>query len=232
MNDAVALQIVNKIFMQVFNTNNHYTLEEILNKFAFDIKLPQQVNDSTTNEITWADSINNGRFITNNNMEKRETTIGWMLEKKDVKNLQEIIDIWSTINLTTTERVYDSINVSKSDTIYRSENVYRSTDCLDSKNIIYCDSCSYSEYLLASQRSNTCNFCIRTDDSKNCSNSYSVICSNKISNSIFIQDCFDLYECMFCAHISNKRYCIANMQFESYEYYEIKKSIINWILSS
>ena len=232
MNDAVALQIVNKIFMQDFNTHNHYTLEEILNKFAFDIKLPQQVNDSTTNEITWADSINNGRFITNNNMEKRETTTGWMLEKKDVKNLQEIIDIWSTINLTTTERVYDSINVSKSDTIYRSENVYRSTDCLASKNIIYCDSCSYSEYLLASQRSNTCNFCIRTDDSKNCSNSYSVICSNKISNSIFIQDCFDLYECMFCAHISNKRYCIANMQFESYEYYEIKKSIINWILSS
>ena len=130
------------------------------------------------------------------------------------------------------ERVYDSINVSKSDTIYRCENVYRCTDCSDSKNIIYCDSCGESEFLIASQRSGNCNFCIRCDDSKNCSNSYNVICSNKVNNSLFIQDCFDLYECMFCSHIASKRYCIANMQFEEQEYFAIKKVIIDWILNS
>ena len=180
MNDTKALEIVNKIFIGVFDRKNIYSMDTLLEKYAFDIKLPKQVNDSTTNEVTWA----------------------------------------------------DSINVAKSDTIYRCENVYRSTDCSDSKNIIYCDSCDNGEFLLASQRSGTCNYCIRCDDSKDCSNSYNVICSNKVSNSLFIQDCFDLYECMFCSHIASKRFCIANMQFEEQEYYEIKKLIIEWILNS
>lgn len=232
MDDTKALDIVNKIFRNIFDDDNNYTLDVLLEKFAFDVKLPKQVNDSITNEITWADAINSGRFITNKNMEKRDETQGWMLPKKEINNLQELIDIWKTINLTTTERVYDSINVTKSDTIYRCENVYRSTDCRDSKNMIFCDSCGNCEFLLASQRSSVCNFCIRTDDSTNCSNSYNVICSNKISNSLFIQDCFDLYECMFCSHIASKRFCIANMQFDEDEYYEIKKAIVRWILSS
>ena len=231
MNDTKALEIVNKIFIGVFDRKNIYSMDTLLEKYAFDIKLPKQVNDSTTNEVTWADSINSGRFITNENMEKKDTETGWMLPKKEINNLQELIDIWNSINLTTTERVYDSINVAKSDTIYRCENVYRSTDCSDSKNIIYCDSCDNGEFLLASQRSGTCNYCIRCDDSKDCSNSYNVICSNKVSNSLFIQDCYDLYECMFCSHIASKKYCIANMQFEETEYYEIKKMIIEWILS-
>ncbi len=230
MDDKKALEIVNKIFLNIFDKENNYSLEELLEKFAFDVKLPKQVHDSTTNEITWADSINSNKFITNKNMEERDKTKGWMLERKEIHSLQELINIWNTINLTTTERVYDSINVAKSDTIYRCENIYRSTDCKNSKNIIYCDSCGNSEFLLASQRSGNCNFCIRTDDSRDCSNSYNVICSNKISNSLFIQDCFNLYECIFCSHITSKRFCIANMQFDKQEYYEIKKLIIEWIL--
>lgn len=232
MNDSIALTITNKIFYNVFGENNPYTLDEILEKFAFDIKLPKQVNDSTTNEITWADSISSGKFITLENMEKRDIDVGWMLPKKEIHNLQEVIDIWNTVNLTTTERVYDSINVIKSDTIYSCENVYRSTDCNKSKNIIYCDSCVDSEFLLASSRSVSSLFSIKVDDSKNCSNSYHVMCSNKISNSLFIQDCFNLHECMFCSHIANKRFCIANMQFDSEEYYAIKTAIIGWILNS
>ena len=232
MNDKLALEIINKIFSSVFDKNNSFSLEELLEKYAFDIKLPKQVNDSITNEITWADSINSGKFITNKNMEIKDNKDGWMLPKREINNLQELIDIWNSINLTTTERVYDSLNVCKSDTIYRSENVYRCTDCSESKNIIYCDSCMNCNYTLASSRSSNCDFCIRTDDSKDCSNSYNVICSNKVNNSLFIQDCFDLYECMFCSHISTKKYCIANMQFEEEEYYEIKKTIIEWILNS
>ena len=231
MNDKLALEIINKIFNSIFDKNNSFSLEELLEKYAFDIKLPKQVNDSVTNEITWADSINSGKFITNKNMEIKDNKDGWMLPKREINNLQELIDIWNSINLTTTERVYDSINVCKSDTIYRSENVYRCTDCSESKNIIYCDSCMNCNYTLASSRSSNCDFCIRTDDSKDCSNSYNVICSNKVSNSLFIQDCYDLYECMFCSHIASKKYCIANMQFEEQEYYEIKQMIIEWILS-
>lgn len=232
MNEIKTLEIVNKIFKSIFDKENPYSLDEILEKFAFDIKLPKEVRDSTTNEITWADSINSGRFITNKNMEQKDAKEGWMLPKKSFSSLQELIAIWNQINLTTTERIYDSINVCQSDTVYRSENIYRCSNCSDSKNLIYCDSCGNSEYLLASQRSGTCSFSIRCDDSKNCSNCYNVICSNKISNSLFVQDCFNLHECMFCSHIASKRYCIANMKFTEDEYYEIKKAIIEWILNS
>ncbi len=231
MSDDKALEIINKIFKVVFNQQNNKTLKEILEKFAFDIKLPKEVRDSVTGEITWADSINSGKFITLGNMQRKDEKDGWMLEKREVNNLEDIVRIWNSINLTTTERVYDSENVSKSDTIYRCENIYRSTDCRDSKNLIFCDSCGSSEFLLASQRSGSSSFCIRTDDSKDCSNSYNVVCSNKIINSYFIQDCFDLYECMFCSHIASKKYCIANMQFEKEEYLIIKKTIINWVLN-
>lgn len=232
MNEVKARDLVNKIFNNVFLVNCNFSLEEILEKFAFDLKLPKKVYDSTTNEETWADSINSGRYITLTNMEKRDAKEGWMLEKKEISGLDELIEIWNSINLTTTERVYDSINVSLSDTIYRCENVYHSTDCSDSKNLIYCDSCGNSEFMLASQRTGSSNYCIRCDDSVNCSNSYNVICSNKVINSFFIQDCFDLYECMFCSHIASKKYCIANMQFEKEEYFYLKKIIVEWIINS
>lgn len=232
MKEQEIYKIVNTIFKNIFNQENPYTLKELLEKYAFDIKLPKEVRDSTTNEITWADSINPTHFITLKNMEEKDIKEGWMLPRQNISSLEDIIKAWNQINYTTTERVYDSEQVSESDTIYRCQKVYRSTDCSDSKNIIYCDSCGNSEYLIASQRSGTCSFCIRTDDSKDCSNSYNVICSNKISNSYFIQDCFNLYECMFCSHIANKRYCIANMQFEEKEYFQIKEIITQWILNS
>lgn len=72
MNDTLALEIVNKIFKSVFDEENKFNLNEILEKFAFDVKLPTQVNDSTTNEVTWASSINSGKFITLDNMEKQD----------------------------------------------------------------------------------------------------------------------------------------------------------------
>lgn len=232
MNEKITLDTIDKIFNNVFNTQNTFSIDELLSKFAFDIKLPKKVYDSTTNEETWADSINSGRYITLNNMEKQDKEKGWMLERKRINNLEELVNIWNQVNLTTTERIYDSINVNKSDTIYRSQNIYHSTNCSDAKNLVFCDSCGNSEFLLASQRTEESNFCIRCDDSTNCSNSYNVIYSNKIINSLFIQDCFNLYECMFCSHIASKKYCIANMQFEKEEYFEIKKVIIEWILNS
>ena len=164
-------------------------------------------------------------------MIKYENYKGWMKPKKDISSLKEIFELWNKINYTTTERLYDSLNVSKSDTIYRCENVYRSQDCRDSKNIIFTDGCGNSEYILACQRSGNLNYCIRVDDSGECSNCYNVICSAKISNSLFIQDANSLYECMFCSHISNRRFCIANMQFEEEEYMLIKKEVLKWIVS-
>lgn len=231
MSNEEVLEVINRIFKNVFNKENKYTIEEIKEKFAFDIKLPKMVYDSITNEETWATAIHGNKFITLDNMQKKDEGNGWMLEKRDIDNLEELVNIWNSINLITTERVYDSSNVSRSDTVYKSDKVYASNDIREGKNIIFCDGVGNSEYVLASQRSALCQYCIRTDDSGDCSNSYSVVCSSKINNCLFIQDCSDLYECIFCAHISSKKFCIGNMQFEENEYYQIKEKIVEWILS-
>ena len=231
MDKKQAFVALNTTFKTIFEKNSPFTLEEVLNKFAFDVRLPKEVLDSTTHEKTWAQSINSAKFITQDNMEKYDEKYGWIQKRKEVNNLNDILRFWKMINYTTTERVFDSINVHESDPIYRCENVYRSTDLRNCKNAIFCDGCGDGENIIACSRSSTCSYCLRVDDSANCTNSYNVICSNKISNSFFIQDCNNLYECMFCSHMSNKKYYISNMPFEKEEYFEIKKQIINWILS-
>lgn len=224
-------EIANKIFQAVFNVDNVLEIKELKDKFAFDIKLPLEVTDSLTGEVTYASSINSKKFITNQNMMKKDEEEGWMIPKKEVHTLKELLEIWDGINYTTTERVYNSSNVLMSDPIYNSSNVYNSTDCSKVDRVIFCDGIHNSSYTIASQRSNTVNYSIRVDDSNTVTNSYNVICSARISNSFFIQDCSDLFECIFCSHISNKEYCISNMQFTKEEYYFLKGKIIEWILS-
>ena len=231
MSREEVLVIINKIFNAVFLVDNKDSIDDIYKKYAFDIKLQLKVYDKFTNEETYTDFDNATNFITKDNMENLDSSKGFMMEKRDFKTLEELINTWEEINTITTERCYNSTYVSKSDTIYDSSYVYNSTNCSNCKNIVFCDGCGRSEYLLASQRSGNCTFSIRVDDSNNCSNSYSIICSNKISNSLFIQDCFNLDECMFCSHIANKKYCICNMQYEKDEYFAIKKIIVEWIVN-
>ncbi len=82
MNETEVLEVVNKIFKNIFNRENTLTIDEIKEKFAFDVKIPKLVYDSTTNEETWATSIHSNKFITLNNMQKKDMDKGWMLEKR------------------------------------------------------------------------------------------------------------------------------------------------------
>lgn len=230
MNEKQAMEIVDKIFIQIFGKKSPFTLEQVLQKFAFDVKLPQQVIDSTSKQPTWTSAINSTKYITQEHMERYDEQRGWMIPKREVHTLEDLLNVWKLTNYTTTERVYDCINVAQCDPLYRCENAFRCTDCRDSKNILFSDGCGDCEAIIASQRSANSQFCLRVDDSNSCSSSYNVICSAKIDHSIFIQDCNNLQECIFCSHIANKKYCIANMQFGKEEYFQIKKVIIDWIL--
>ncbi len=222
--------ILDKIFGQIFGYKNTLSTEQFMQKYAFDIRLPQQVNDSTTGEPTWTQSVNPTKFITVKNAWDRQD---WEdMPKRAIHGIEDILAAWNEINYTATDRHLDSLNVSESDNIYTSENIYRSQDVSDSKNILLSDGVFGSEYIVAGQRSNNSTYCIRLEDSKDCSNSFSVIWSKNIVNSFFIQDCGDMYECMFCSHISNKKFCIANMQFDEIEYRKIKDYVIQWILAS
>lgn len=231
MDAKKAKEILDNVVGQIFGYQNPFTLEQAMNKFAFDIRLPQQVYDSTTNEITWAQSTNPVKFIAQKNVMKRNEVDEWMLPKKKVENLQDVLEIWTETNFTTTERQADSVDIAECDSVYHCQNMYRSTDLLYSKNVLFSDGGNNLENIIASQRSNTSTFCIRIEDSTQCSNSCNVIGSGKITNCLFVQDCYDLFECMFCSHLSGKKYCIANMQFEEEEYFKLKKEVIHWALA-
>lgn len=231
MNDPKALEIVMQIFQFIFQEGVHKDLNEIYEFFAFDVKLPYFIHSSITGKETWAYSKNFEKYITMDELQERETEFGSVLPHQTIHSLDELFTLWKKINYVTTERAYDSENVLKSDLIYRSFNVYHSTNISDSKNIVFCNGLTECEYLLASSRSYRCMSSIRCDDSVDVTSSYAVICSNKISNSFFIQDCANLNDCMFCSHISNQRYCICNMQMEKEEYEMIRKAVVSWLLS-
>lgn len=224
--------ILDAIVGNVFGYKNPYTVEQFIQKFAFDVRLPKQTNDSVTGEVTWAQSLAPNKFITMKNAQDQTKVDDWQKPKRPLNNMEDILAAWQETNLMTTERQIESTDVYESDNIYNSQMVFRSMDCHFCKNIAFCDTSRQCEYVAATQRSFACTYSIRAEDSKEVSNSFNVIWSGKIANSLFIQDCFDMYECMFCSHMAGKKFCIANMQFEEEEYRRVKKMVIEWILTS
>lgn len=231
MDAKKAQTILDTIIGQVFGYKNTLTLEQFRQRFAFDVRLPNQVNDTTTGEITWAQSSNPTKFITMENSAKRSAVDDWLLPKRAINSLSDALEAWNEINYFTTERQIDTVNVAESDNNYNSENIYRSQDSHFAKNIIFSDGINYSEFIAAGQRSTGSVYSVRIEDSKEVSQSFSVSWSGKISKSFFIHDSYDLSDCIFCSHMSSKRFCVANMQFEEAEYNRIKDMVVRWIMA-
>jgi hypothetical protein len=232
MNNNEAKKILDKIVGQVFGYQNPLTLEQAMQKFAFDVRLPQQVYDSTDGSSTWAASTNPTRFIKMDNARNNEASASdGMYATQPINSLQDLLEKWNAINYTTTERQIDSLNVAESDDVIKSENVFRSSGIQRSKNIIFSEDIHDSEFIVGGQRSGSNNFCIRIQDSGECSNSFEVSWSTRITNCMFIHDAADMQDSMFCTNIKGKRFCIANMQFEEAEYLRLRQQVVQWILS-
>jgi len=232
MKISEAQKVLDTVIAQIAGFDNQLTLEQFRQKFAYDIRLPVEVHDATTGESTWTMTVNAGKYMTLDNVHKRVGVDDWIMPNRHLQSVNDILAAWNEVNYATTERLIDSLNVSESDTIYRSENIYRSQDIRKSKNVVYCDGGEGNEYVVACQRSGGLAYCIRAEDSGECSNSFSVVWSSNIVNSLFIQDSSSLYECMFCSKLKDKKFCIANMQFEEAEYYRLKKQVLEWLFSA
>ena len=237
MTHADAKQMLDKIVAQVFGYKNPLSMDQFMKKFTFDVRLPQQVNDSLDGSITWAQSTNPSKFVKLENA--RGLQVGgassdtdYLRPKRPLNAIEDILSAWGEINFTTTERYKDSLNVSESDNIYYSENIYRSQDIHKSKNILFSDGVSDSEFIVAGQRSGDSSFSIRIEDSGNITNSFNISWSGNITNCFFMHDTGDMQDSMFCTNIKGKRFCIANMQYEESEYLKVKDIVIRWILTS
>ena len=232
MDAKQAKDILDKTMGAVFGFQNPFSLEQALQKFAFDFRLPQQVFDSVTSEPTWATSTNPTSFMKLDNVRKRTEQTDWVEPTVPLNSIEDILKAWSKTRYMTTDRQIESIDVAESDTVYNSSNIYRSCGIKNCKNVLYSDILTDSEYVVAGARSETCTFGIRIEDSQLCSNSFNVNWSAKVTNSYFIQDCYDISDCMFCSHISGKRFCVANMQVSEEEYKRLKEIVVRWVLTS
>lgn len=115
MDAAQAQTILNKIIGQITGYQNPFNLEQFLQKYAFDVELPVQVNDSTTGEATWSQSVNAGKFMTLKNVIAKAKQDDWAVAKRPLNSVEEILAVWNEINFVSTERQIDSINMAESD---------------------------------------------------------------------------------------------------------------------
>lgn len=232
MDKAVAKQALDKIIKQVFGVDNPLTLEQAVKKFTFDIHLPNKVKDYTDGSETWSASASATRFVKMENARNNEASpTKGLYASQPIKDLKDILEKWEAINAVTAEFVIDGINVAESDMVEESENVFHSRDIFRSKDIYYSDCIMDSEFIFASQSASHNTFCIRAEDSNRCANSFGVTRSGGLTDCLFMHDCGDMQDSMFCSNISGYRFCIANMQFEEAEYRRLRKQVVEWLLT-
>ena len=72
MDSKQAQSMLDHIIGQITGYKNPLSLDQFQAKYAFDVRLPQQVTDSTTGQATWSQSPNPSKFITVENTWKME----------------------------------------------------------------------------------------------------------------------------------------------------------------
>ncbi|MEO6761040.1 MAG: hypothetical protein ABI220_01525 [Candidatus Saccharimonadales bacterium] len=232
MNSVEAKNILDKVVGQIFGYQNPLSLEQAMQKFAFDVRLPQQVLDSTDGTASWAQSVNATRYMKMANARAMEQSQTGLRPPKQLTGLQDVIAAWNEINYTTTERLLESDNIAESDNINNSQSVFRSQDIRRSKNVVFSDNLSNCEFLVACQGSVNSAFCIRISDCSEVSNSFEISWCAKLNNCLFMHDCGDMQDSMFCTNMKGGRFCIANMQFDEAEYRRLRNETVRWVLTS
>ncbi len=224
-------QIADYVFKDVFSQDNPYSLSQLEKKFAFDVPLANKVACALSGKDTWSFSAESKLIASQKAITERFKKDEWMRKKRPTSSMKELLKYWQEINYITGEKYINSRDAAESDGIYNSAFVYKCVSIFDSRNIIFSYKIFDCNYMLASRDNSSCTLGIRIKESVYCSSCFELSWSNKVSKSMFIHDCFDLYECLFCSHLRSKKYCIANMQFEKEEYLKIKKMVVDWVLN-
>lgn len=230
MDEQKTKQIADYIFKDVFGFDSPYTLDALRKKFAIDIPSPHKVTCALSREDTWTVFSKEEKIASQKAIAERFKKDEWIRKRKPFKSVDGILKSWEEINFLTGEKYINSKEVTESDGIYNSASVYRSLSIFDSKNIVFSYKIFDCNYMFASRDNSSCTLGIRMKEGIFCSSGFEISWSNKVSKSMFIHDCFDLYECLFCSHIRSRKYCIANMQFDKEDYFRLKKLVIDWIL--
>lgn len=232
MNPAQIKETIDLLFKDVFGRPCPFSIDELEARLTVGIPLPARVTCVLTGQETFVyDPQPDQMFVSQEGFMGQARIDDWMKPKRPLESMKDVFDAWKQVSYMTGEKHINSQNVTQSDSILTSSNIYRSSLIGSSKGILLSHHNYFSNYLLACRGNTSCNFGIRVFDSGYCASNYEVRWSNKVSRSYFINDCLDLYECLFCYGIRSKKYCIANMQYEQAEYMKIKEMVIDWILN-
>jgi hypothetical protein len=233
MTNDEAKKLADAIMRDVFGREQPFSLEQLETLLTKGIQLPIKTTCVMTGQEAYIHDPQPGtKVISEAAFMNRAKTDDWMQPVRDLSNITDVLRAADEGKYMTAGKAPNSQNVAKSDSVIASSGVYFSSLIGNSKNVLLSHDCFFSNYSLACRGNSSCNFCVRTFDSTYCSSSFEVRWSNKVSKSMFINDCLDLYECLFCYGIRSKKYCVANVQLSQEEYQRVKGIVVDWIFST
>lgn len=218
-----------KIMKRVFGDQVSLDPLEFQQRYLSSVRLPKEVVSQLTNQPAWTSSEALDSFIDQAAVTSEAGRHDWLYPTQDITSEAQLQKLIKRFDFMQASRTYDSHDVFGSDDVARSHDVFNSINVVDSSNIVSCSWIWDSEYLFGCARSGASTYCIGLNEGVKCSDSYQVHGSHKIVKSMFIKSSYDLTECLFCAHLQHKQYCIANMQYDEKTYFELKEKILNWL---
>ena len=92
MNQQAAKTILDQTIGQVFGYQNPLSLEQALQKFAFDVRLPQQVYDATTGQPTWTASMGDVQYLTLANAVERSKNGDNLRDYQKMSSVEDVMN--------------------------------------------------------------------------------------------------------------------------------------------
>lgn len=114
--------------------------------------------------------------------------------------------------------VIDCENCDYTDQLFHSANCYYAFDGANCEDCLYCYDAFEEKRDVDCTWCAWCEDCYETNDAANCNNCYWCDCITRSYNlwySHYLNDCHD---CFGCTHLTNKSYCIFNIQHTKEEY--------------
>lgn len=154
------------------------------------------------------------------------------LELSDSSNFREICGKMKDIAYYVVEFVEgENMDVRESSIYLNLSRAYRIIDCFNSKNVAYDFFCDRSEHLFGSYNSFDTRFCIHCYDSRSLAGCFEVDMSKNCSNSMFLHNCDNVRDSLFCFNKKNLQYAVANQVVGREKFMEARSLLCSKIVS-
>lgn len=222
--NKLAAKIIDHVFGGIVKTDPESFVKAYLQDVHTPVEVPSVLGGTTWTSVSGLDS-----YASEDQVISASKDHDWLYPKESIDSLEQLNSLIQRSDFMQGSRSFDAKDVYRSDDVARSFSVFHSRNIIDSNNITDCNWIWNSEFLLGCTRSGESTFSIGLTEGVQCSGSYRVYGSRAITNSFFIKNCYDLQNSIFCSHLKNKQYCVANMQYTKEEYEVLKKKIFEWL---